>query len=134
MDKARQILDCESFSFGFDIGISEPAANVTLSGRDRIVRSIVTHYAILGVKAQLDQLIEGLKVLGIFDMIKAYPHTVYSLLQSQPEPMTATCMIDLFQPRFSEQGSNKREKEEEMMMYWIQMLELIGGKMCSTMS
>ena len=82
------------------------------------------------MKAQLDQMIDGLNVLGIYELIKANPHAMHKLLVSKPVPMTSDFIMDLFQTRFSAEGSNRREDEELVMMYWVHFLEMIECEGC----
>ena len=80
------------------------------------------------VKAQIDQIIDGLNTLGIYDLIKANPHTMHKLLVSRPEPISSDFMLNLFQTRFSLEGSNRREDEEQVVMYWVHFLDMIECK------
>ena len=57
---------------------------------------------VVRVKAQLAKMIDGLKTLGIYDLIKA-------------NPRTSDVMINLVQMRFSLEGSNRREDEEHQL-------------------
>ena len=82
------------------------------------------------MKAQLDQTIDGLNVLGIYELIKANPRAMHKLLVSKPVPMTSDFIMDLFQTRFSAEGSNRREDEELVMMYWVHFLEMIECEGC----
>ena len=50
------------------------------------------------------------------------------LFTSNPKPLTADFMIDLFQSRFSPECSNRREDEEQIWMYWVDFIERIDGK------
>ena len=45
------------------------------------------HFTIVRVKAQLDQMIDGLKLL-IYDLIKANPCSMHKLFTTKPAPIT----------------------------------------------
>ena len=54
----------------------------TLSDCDCIVQFFAKHFTVVRVKAQLDQMIDGLKALGIYDLIKANPRSMHKLFTS----------------------------------------------------
>ena len=127
MDEIKLLLESDDYDFRYDVGISS-GPRVTLAERDQIVQSLATHYTVIAVKAQLDQIVEGLKVLGVYDLIKTHPSAMYNMLISLPKKNSTTTMIDLFQqPVFSEEGSIRREQEEQIVMFWVQFLYLIEG-------
>lgn len=41
--------------------------------------------------------------------------------------LTAEMLQDLFKPDYSPSGSNQREHEEELIMFWINLLQEIEG-------
>ncbi len=59
-ERFRRLLDSNEYDFRYDCGISEPSFRLKLSDRKRIIDAAATHYCILRVKAELDQLVEGL--------------------------------------------------------------------------
>ena len=128
VEEMRALLDSEEFEFRFDIGFADLSSKLELSDRDRIVQSLATHFTIVRVKAQIDQMIEGLNTLGIYDLIKANPRIMHKLFISQPEPITSDFMLNLFQTRFSPEGSNRREDEEQVVMYWVHFIDMIECK------
>lgn len=124
----RALLDSDEFEFRFDIGVSDLSSRVELSDRVCIVQSLATHFTVVRVKAQIDQMIDGLHSLGIYDLVKANPHTMHKLLVSRPEPITSDFMLNLLQTRFSPDGSNGREDEEQVVMYWVHFIDMIECK------
>lgn len=42
--------------------------------------------------------------------------------------LNADYMLNLFQPRLSAPGTNRREDEEQLIMYWTNFIEMIEGK------
>ena len=103
-------------------------SNQALSDCDCIVQFFAKHFTVVRVKAQLDQMIDGLKALGIYDLIKANPRSMHKLFTSKPTPITSDVVINLFQTRFSPEGSNRREDEEQVVMFWVRFLEMIECK------
>lgn len=124
----RELLDSDSFDFRFEVGVTDVASRLELHDRARIVQSLSTHFTVIRVKAQLDQLIEGLMALGVYDLLKSNPRMMRRLLTYNPEPLTTDFILDLFQARFSPDQSNRREDEEQVWMYWVNFLELIDSK------
>ena len=123
VQEARDLLESDDYDFLFDVGLSTPSSNFGLCDRDNLVSSLAVHFTVAVVKAQLDQMVVGLNALGVYDLIKANPNTMYNLLHTIPLPLTVTAMMELFdQPYFSEQGSVRREREEQVLMYWVQLL------------
>ena len=122
------MLDSDKFAFRFDIGVNNLTSNLTLADRDRIVQSIANYFTVIRVKAQIDQLSDGLKALGVLDIMKGNPHSMRELFLAKPKPITADGMINLFEVRFSPVGSNRREDEEAVVLQWIHLIQLIDGK------
>lgn len=128
LNDMKSMLDSEEFSFRFDIGVSDLTHNLVLGDRDRIVRSIANYFTVVRVKVQIDQLTDGLKALGVLDIMKGNPHSMRELFLSKPKPITADGMINLFETRFSPVGSNRCEDEEAVALQWIHLIQLIEGK------
>ena len=72
------------------------------------------------MKAQIDQIMDGWKCLGIDELIKSfksYPSKMHRLFTSRPEPLTSDSLFDMFQSKLSPLGSNQREDEEQVVVY-----------------
>ncbi len=65
LEEMKLLLDSDEYSFRFDIGLSQPSASLKFSDREMLVKSFATHFAVLSVKAELDQLVEGLKTFDV---------------------------------------------------------------------
>ena len=125
----RELLDSEQYDFRYDIGIAQPSQSVEIIDRDRIVQGIASHYAIIRVKAELDQILEGLNTLELQDLIRQNPQKMRPLfLHADPVPLTADQMIDLFTTKFSPVGSNRREVEEAIVMHWVNFIQMIESE------
>ncbi len=131
----RALLDSEEMSFRFSIGLSRPSYSLQLSDRDAIVESMATHFSILSVKAELDQLIEGLKVLDVLNLYRDYPKIMRPLLiYNKPKSLTSDYILDVFKPLLSINGSNVQEKEEAILLQWTNYVQLIEGSILSFIS
>ncbi len=125
----KDLLDSDEYDFRFDIGLGFSTASMNFGDRDKIVQSLAGYYTIVKVKAQIDQFVEGLRVLGILDLVQANPHRGRELfVYSKPQEMTADAVITLFTPRLSPEGSNKREDEEQVVMLWVNFVQMIECK------
>ena len=86
------------------------------------------HYTILAIKAELDQLVNGLQTLGVLTLLRDHPNTMHSLfVYSEARPMTAGDLFDMFPPHLSAAGSNSMEREEDQLMKWLHFLEYVEG-------
>ena len=54
---------------------------------------------------------------------------MHHLFISQPVPLTSESMFNLFLSRLTPEGYNKREDEEQIVIYWNHFLELIKCKL-----
>ena len=120
-------MDSEEFSFRFDVGVSDPSKKLKFTDRERIVQSLATYFIIVKAKASIDQMVDGLSALGVLDMIRANPRAMRKLLVNRRPIVNADYLLNLFKPRLSAPGSNKREEEEQLVMYWVHFIEMIGG-------
>ena len=57
------LLGCDGYSFVRDVGYSKPEPKY--GNKEDIVHSIALHYVILSVKAELDQIVQGLNEGGL---------------------------------------------------------------------
>lgn len=82
------------------------------------MQSLASYFTVVKVKAQIDQIVEGLNTLGVLNLLRANPRKGRQLLiYREPETLTADAVIDLFTPRYSPVGSNQREDEEQAVLY-----------------
>ena len=54
----------------YECGISKPTVNIRDIERSSIVSSLCLHFVILSVKAELDDLVNGLKSLDILSLVR----------------------------------------------------------------
>ena len=124
----RALLDSEEFDMRFEIGLGGPTSKYKFSDRDGLVQSFALHYSVFNVKAELDQLLDGMKTLGVLDLIRSNPNTMRQLFVAGGEPvLTADSMFDLFKGVLSPLGSNQRDKEELVIVHWSNYLQQIEG-------
>ena len=74
------------------------------------------------VKAELDNLQEGLEELGVLSLLLDNPRILRQLFLAQFQCLSADLMQDLFDVQFSPLGANTIEKEEQQVLFWINFL------------
>ena len=74
---------------------------------------------------------EGLKSLGVLDAMTSFPSVFEPVFcYTANKAMTASAMQELFLPRLSPVGSNKRQMENESLCWWYDFLQNAEG-MCT---
>ena len=90
--------------------------------------AIVTYFSVGFCLAELEQLRNGLSCLNFDDLIKKYPGIIKAKVFTPPAiPLTANYIQDEFHPCFSPAGSTNHQKEEAIVMCWIQYLQHVEG-------
>ena len=76
------------------------------------------------VKAELDDIAEGLESLEVLSLIRRNPLIMKLLIIHAKSSLTCSVLQDLFTVEFSHKGSNQRE---ETYMYWVNFLQDVEG-------
>lgn len=127
-DQIRVLIDSEEFQFRFECGFSAPSSALTVGEKEDIMKSLSLHYLIYANRAEIDQLMDGLKTLGVLQLMQQHPSLFKPLLLSSAKPsLTSSQMVKLFQPIWSVAGSNQREKEELIILNWTTYLDETQG-------
>lgn len=109
--------------------MSKSVTAIELSDRHDIVNAFAMHYSIISVKAELDQMVKGLEMYGIYELIQANKQLMRQLfVHFKPLTFTADMLFDMFPAKFSPVGSNAREAEEAALMNWVNYTQEIEGK------
>ena len=133
----HELLNTDDYDFRYKCGVSQPVTSIKCSSREKIVSAIAMHYCVVRVKAELDQIVTGLDVLKIGDLVQANPQKMRELfVHFKPLPLTADAFFVMFPARLSPIGSNKREAEEAALMKWVNYTQAIEGESlgCSVVS
>ncbi len=81
------------------------------------------------IKAELDDLKDGLRTLNVLKLMEDNPETMKLLfIKSQNRLLSFNVFQDLFVADFSTEGSNQREMEEQVYMFWINLLQEIESR------
>ncbi|XP_076141258.1 uncharacterized protein LOC143123864 isoform X2 [Alosa pseudoharengus] len=86
--------------------------------KDLLVHDIVMFQVIHRVQGPFQRFREGLKTLGVLNLLQQYPDSFRPLFSFQPSPMTWEFMEDLFEIRRSTEGSNKWTAEDPVVSFW----------------
>ena len=68
------------------------------------------------------------RVLGVHDVMTLNPHAFRNLLTAPDVQLDADYILNLFSTQFSEPGCNRREIEEQAIIYWVNFIQLIECK------
>jgi transcription antitermination factor NusG len=92
-----------------------------------IISSVCLHFVILSAKAELDEMVNGLKSLEVLTLVRSNPGVSRQLfVKGNPTPLTADSLYDMFTPELSPM-SNRREKEEAQLLNWTNFLGFVEG-------
>ena len=91
-----------------------------------IVKAVCLQTTLLNVKfkAELDQMVEGLKLFDVISLLRQHPLKFKSLFVFDPvdSVLTVNQIVALFDVVYSPQGSSKRVSEEATFMHWDEFL------------
>ena len=100
----------------------------SVADRDKLISSLCLHFNILVVKAELDQLLDGLKELGVLGLIRDNPNEARHLfVHNTAKQLTADKVFDLFVANLSPLMSNARDTQEAQVLHWANFLQLVEG-------
>ncbi len=87
------------------------------------------HFCVYSCKVELDEMRRGLLSLNFIGAMNGNP-SLKALFKFNAEAQTLTAeeVEKLFVPLFSPQGSNKRSKEEQVMMHFLEFLQDLEGE------
>ena len=96
-----------------------PSSSITISDKDDISRSMSLNYVIFSQKAELDAIKSGFDCLNFSHLVQCFPSLLKPLfVESGRKQLTASFVLDMFHVSYSPQGSNKRPREEEVVLHW----------------
>ena len=110
----------ERFDFGFN------KANVTMDDKVALIYSAVKHNLISSCLEEILSFQDGLKVYGVLDLLMTYPDEALKLFVDQQ--LTVKDMQNMFVAKFSPPESTRRQKEDEIYFFWLQMLREVNRK------
>ena len=132
VDVLRQFISDDKCAVVYDSGFSLPITKVTIEDIPTIVRAVTLHSTLMPIKSELDQLTKGLEICGILPLIRKYPHVMKELFVYDAEDkITVELMVAIFDVKYSEQGSSRRELEERTIQFWNEFIIDVGSSAIS---
>ena len=127
-EELRKVVDNE-LEIRFECGYTKPSSQITLFDREKIVKIIWLHYVYFSPHAELIQLRKGLReTLQLEALISVYHKEVHGfLVASSSFEVTPDFLTDSFVIHYSEQGGNKRIKEEGIILDWCEYVTECAG-------
>ncbi|XP_057183740.1 G2/M phase-specific E3 ubiquitin-protein ligase-like [Triplophysa rosa] len=95
----------------------------SIGDRDRLVEDILMFQVVNRVRGPFEKFRDGLKTLGILAKLQQHPEAFRSTFCHQPNQLTADILDDLFEIKWSENGSNKRANENRVIAFWRDYLQ-----------
>ncbi|XP_022805690.1 uncharacterized protein LOC111342835 [Stylophora pistillata] len=94
-------------------------STISLEKKDTIVRIITLQNTIMRVKAELDQMREGLRLHGCLAMMEEYPSLMEKLfVPGEDYTVTSTFLMNSLTAEYSEPGSTRKLQETAVMAYF----------------
>ena len=120
VESLRNLLSEDPADVVYMSGFSTPITKVTLDDNPVVLKAVSIHSCIGPIKAELDQLKEGLNLFNVIDLIKKQTRELF--VSTGSAKLTVNNMLDLFEFSFSLEGSNAREAEEANILHWNEFL------------
>ena len=128
----REFISDDKCAVVYDSGFSLPITKVTIEDIPTIVRAVTLHSTLMPIKSELDQLTKGLEICGILPLIRKYPHVMKELfVYDTDDKITVELMVAIFDVKYSEQGSSRRELEERTIQFWNEFIIDVGSSAIS---
>lgn len=105
----------------FEAGYNKPT--ILLKDRDDFVEKISWHWTVVRQLRELQSYEKGLQSNGILDMLKHHHTDAAKEFMYDRGHLTSSIMRDLFQCRFSEEGTPEQSKESDVMFNWCNFLD-----------
>ncbi|XP_064633584.1 uncharacterized protein LOC135491543 [Lineus longissimus] len=90
-----------------------------LETKSNFLRTAALHYTVIRNRAQLEQFLDGMKVLGLNRIFEQCPGTAKQIFCGGNKCATADDVYNLFTIEYSEEGCNNRKLEDDVMMSFL---------------
>ncbi|MCG8622442.1 MAG: hypothetical protein MJE68_10665 [Proteobacteria bacterium] len=104
-----------------------PSTAVSLKQKEDIALALAKHYLLYSTMAELEQLKQGLKELGILNLLHAHSKVLKPLLLASGKPQLSPSTVNMFKVIWSPVGSNQRDKEEAVILGWTEYIHGLKG-------
>lgn len=110
------MLSSDEFDFRYGSGFPQPASRIAFADKERVLADLSLHYSVLVSLAELEQLHHGLALQKFSSLMESHPKVIRRAFQPPEQTITSDFIQDLFVPKLSAKGSNRREVEEAIIM------------------
>ena len=97
--------------------------------KKELLKMIAKHEVLDKPRSALEQFKEGLSTLGVLDVMKQHPAEFETLFCYEGNTITANVVDNIFTPMFDPVGSNRRTRQELIVMYWRDYLQDTEGEL-----
>ena len=97
--------------------------------KDHFVKIIARHVLLDSSRYLLEELINGLRTLGVYDKIKENPKEFAKCLCRSDKLLTAAMVDALFHIEYAEPSSNRYVAQQRAIVYWRDYLQDCEGKL-----
>ena len=126
-EQLKRTVTQEEFEFLIDSSYSKPLRDCVINDKREILECVILHFTHYRIRAELDQLKEGLAKVGVLPAIQRRPNIWRPLLCADRRlEISAGYIRELFVPSFSAMGSNARRVEEDLAYNWEEYLKEMG--------
>lgn len=102
---------------------------VTMANKDLFVKNAALYLAVLQRQSCFDQLTDGLSYYGILSLLRENPSLRVLLdLSGEDKDLTASLIAGVLRPSYSVLGSNRRVREELMVVKFREFLQCVENK------
>ena len=126
-EQLKRTVSGDDFDFLIDCGYSKPLRDCVLDDKKEMLECVILHFTHYRIRAELDQLKEGLAMVGVLPAIQSRPNLWKPLLcHTESLKVIPDYIRQLFEPVFSVMGSNARRAEEDLSYHWEEYLKEMG--------
>ncbi|XP_076735673.1 G2/M phase-specific E3 ubiquitin-protein ligase isoform X2 [Maylandia zebra] len=102
---------------------------VTMANKDLFVKNAALYLAVLQRQSCFDQLTDGLSYYGILSLLRENPSLRVLLdLSGEDKDLTASLIAGVLRPSYSVLGSNRRVREELMVVKFREFLQCVENE------
>lgn len=123
-EKLHSLLNGDGFNFRFHCGYNKPTVRISLKDKEDMIRSIWIHHVLFHPHTELDQLRKGINQTLNFELLAViHPQEAWVLFAASTVFIaTPQHLCDSFVVNYFDNGSNRRTKEEAIIMFWYEYI------------
>lgn len=103
----------------------------SLNAKDKFVDVITQHVLVDSTRYLLEELKEGLAVMGVLQKIKEHPLQFAEIFCYQKTELDAQIIDAMFRISYAERGTNARPRQERAVTYWRDYIQDCAGMLNS---